>query len=425
MQNRLTAIFFIVFISIPFYSSGQKLINSPLARFNLGMLEPAGSFRSIGMGGTGVAYRENSSIYFSNPASYSSLDTNSFVFDFGLDYGFNILKDDSSKYFSDDLNFDHLLMGFPITRRWGVALGIIPLSNGYYNISQTVPEDDSGTGEYIEYHGGNGSLTNFFVGSGINVTKNLSVGANLNFLFGTLKRFSEFDFTQDLNVYNLNMTEKIQLTGIGVDLGVQYSAALKNNYFLNAGASWSSGKNCKSKYESIAFRFNYYGMSDTLPGYPVLDDSTRAHLPGTLRLGASFGKKNKFTTGIDFIYTNWSNAKFYGSDGYLADTKALLIGAEYIPDKFSNYSFLKRIEYRIGGHIEDNYLILNGKQVKEFGASIGFGIPLRRTLSKTNFFFDYTKKSYKGGETVLYENYFTMGISLNLYDRWFVKRKYD
>ena len=28
--------------------------------------------------------------------------------------------------------------------------------------------------------------------------------------------------------------------------------------------------------------------------------------------------------------------------------KTLLFGAEYIPEKYSNYSFLKRMEYRIG-----------------------------------------------------------------------------
>jgi hypothetical protein len=424
MQNRLAAILLIIFISFPFNSSGQKLINSPISRYNLGILEPAGSFRSIGMGGTGVAMRDKSSIYFSNPASYSSIDTNSFIFDFGLDYGFNILSDDSSTYFSDDLNFDHLLMGFPIARRWGIALGIVPLSNGYYNISETVPDDNMGTGEYIEYHNGNGSFTNFFIGSGVNITKNFSVGVNMTLLFGSIKRFNEFDFTKDLNVFNTVINEKLQLTGIGVDLGLQYFAPLKNNYFLNAGASWSPGKKCKSRYESIAYRFNYYGISDTLPDFPILD-STKAHLPGTLRLGLSFGKNNKFTTGIDFLYTNWSNAKFHGSDGYVADIKALLIGAEYIPDKFSNYSFLKRIEYRIGGHIEDNYLVLKGKQVKEFGASIGFGIPMRRSRSKTNFFFDYTKKSLKGGDIVHFENYFTMGLSLNMNDLWFLKRKYD
>jgi hypothetical protein len=89
------------------------------------------------------------------------------------------------------------------------------------------------------------------------------------------------------------------------------------------------------------------------------------------------------------------------------------------------------MEYRIGGHIGDNYLIVNGEQVKEYGASFGIGIPMsrslseKRSLSRTNIFFDYTRK-YGSSSSILHEEkYFTMGICLNIYDFWFVKRKYD
>ena len=80
--------------------------------------------------------------------------------------------------------------------------------------------------------------------------------------------------------------------------------------------------------------------------------------------------------------TKWSESKIPGSAGYAADTKEIKFGAEYIPEKFSNYSFLKRLEYRIGAHMGDNYLIINGEQIKEYGASIGLGLPMRRTLFK-------------------------------------------
>jgi len=144
-----------------------------------------------------------------------------------------------------------------------------------------------------------------------------------------------------------------------------------------------------------------------------------------LRLGISFGKKNKFTTGLDFVTTKWSASKIPGSTGYAADTRSLLFGVEYIPDKYSNYSFINRVEYRIGGHFGDNYLIINGEQIKEYGASLGIGLPLPRTPSKVNLFIDFTRKS--GFSSINYhaEDYLSAGISLNLYDFWFMKRKYD
>jgi hypothetical protein len=429
MQNKLAKLFLLILISIPVSLSGQKLIDSPIARFNLGILEPAGSFRSIAMGGVGTAIRDNSTIYYTNPASFSSIDTNSFVFDFGLDYGINIISNGTSKYKSDDMNFDHLMFGFPITNGFGVAAGILPLSNGYYNMSETHSKTDVDydpiAGEYNEYHLGNGNLSNAFVGSGINLTKNISVGIDMSLLFGQITRVNEYIFTDADNVYHDTKSEALRLFGVNLDYGLQLNVPIKKNYFINAGLSYSAGKYCKSDYENLSVKFTSESVTDTL-SYSE-DNTSKAYLPGTLRAGISFGRKNKLTGGLDYVATNWSNAKINGANNYLSNTQAFLFGVEYIPDKFSNYSFVKRIEYRFGGHVEDNYVVLNGQQVKEWGASLGFGIPLRRTYpnSKTNIFIDFTKKSVETSAYSHFENYFTMGISLNFYDFWFIKRKYD
>ncbi|MCX6333260.1 MAG: hypothetical protein NT092_03050 [Bacteroidia bacterium] len=428
MQNKLVRILTAILIFIPLYSSGQKSVNSPLARFNLGIIEPAGSFRSLGMGGTGTAIRDNLNIYYQNPASYSSLDTNSFVFDFGMDYGVNIVSDGTNNDLSEDLNFDHLMLGFPVSKKWGVAAGLVPMSNGYYKIAETINEGSSEG--YTSSHGGIGGFTNFFLGTGGDITKHLSAGVNISLLFGSIRRYNEFDFTDYYYTFQTNMTQKLQMTGMGLDFGLQYTATIKKDYFLNLGASYSTGKNCKSTFESIAFRYNIYSASDTL-SYS-LDDSTKASLPGTIRAGVAFGKKNKFIVSLDYVYTWWANAKFQGSAGYLTNTQTLLFGAEYTPDKYSNNSFIRRIDYRAGGHIGNNYLLLNGNKVNEYGASIGAGIPLRRRYStpanfysKIDFYIDYTRKSLTGAPFIHDENYFTIGLSLNLYDNWFFKRKYD
>jgi hypothetical protein len=422
MHKRLALLFLTVSSIIPLSVSGQKQVNSPFSRFNLGILEPAGSFRSLGMGGTGTAIRDNSSIFFSNPASYSSIDTNSFIFDFGVDYGWNLLSDGESHHSSGDMNFDHLLMGFPVSRKIGVATGLYNLSNGYYKISES--GNDPIAGGYSSYHAGSGGLTSFFLGSGISITKNISAGVNMSLLFGSVRRTNELDFDDYSNVYHDNITETLQITGLNFDYGLQYTTPLKKNYFINAGVAVSTGKHYKSSYENLAFRFTAFGGSDTIPGGYQFDDTTRAYIPGTLRMGLAFGKKNKLTASVDMVMTKWSKAKFHDSEGHLGNTKGLYFGAEYIPEKYSNYSFLKRLEYRIGGHVEDNYLVLNGIQAKEFGASCGLGIPMR-ILSKTNLFFDFTRKSYSGTTFSHYENYFTFGISLNLHDWWFIKPKYD
>jgi hypothetical protein len=428
MLNKHTTAIFILLFSITFTALSQKIVNTPFSRFNIGSLDQIGSFRSIGMGGIGTAMRDNSSIFFSNPASYSSLDTISFVFDFGLDYSMSYLSDSASKHSSDDINFDHLLMGFPLAKGWGVALGVTPLSSGYYRISDPSSVNNPSSEDYYSTHSGTGGLSNFFIGTGKNINKHISVGVNMTVLFGRLERYDSIQFL-DYDVFSNVKTEKLQLGGVNLEYGIQYTTTLKNNYFLNAGISIRSGKNYNSNYEHFLYKYTSYGTRDTV-SYDS-DRSSKSYLPGSFSLGIAFGKKNKFTTGLDYISTKWSKASIPGSSGYAADTKSLLFGAELIPDKTSNYSLLKRVEYRLGAHYGDNYLVINGEQLKEYGVSVGVGVPLSRSFSdirsfsKINLFIDYTKKSGSAGSILPVENYFTMGVSLNIYDIWFMKRKYD
>jgi hypothetical protein len=427
MQHKsISAIILVLFIILS-DASGQKQINSPYARFNIGTLEPSASFKSLGMGGIGVGMKSGSSIFFANPASYSSIDTNSFIFDIGLDYGIVRLSNKQDHFTSDDMNFDHLLIGFPIKKGFGMALGIVPVSSGYYNLLESVLKNDPGydpiIGAYRSSHTGDGGLNNVFLGTGLKITKKLSLGINLELLFGELKRTYLVNFDDFSNVYHTNANERLEMHGINFNYGLQYTTELKNNYFFTAGASLTAGKNYNTDYKQLSYRYTAYNTRDTLTY--VADDSTKSFIPGTVGLGFTIGKTNKFTAGFDFVYTKWSAASIPGSGDYTADSKSYRVGIEYIPDKYSNYSLLRRIEYRAGGHLGDSYLVIHGEQVKEYGASFGLGIPLRKTYSRTNIFFDFTRRNGSGTGTPHIEDYYTMGISLNLYDFWFIKRKYD
>ena len=427
MQHKsITSIFIILFIT-SFAASGQKQINSPYARFNIGNLEPAASFKSLGMGGIGIGMKSNSSIYFANPASYASIDTNSFIFDLGLDYSIVKLSDGTNHFTSEDMNFDHLLMGFPIAKGLGMAVGIVSSSNGYYKLSESVvktdPDYDPLVGPYTSVHNGEGGFNNFFLGSGLKINKNFSLGINMLLLFGQVKRSYLVTFNDFTNVYSNNATEKLEMHGINFNYGLHYTASLKNDYYLNAGISVSAGKSFTTDYQQLAYKFTAFNSRDTI-SY-IADDSTKTFIPGTLGLGITFGKINKFTAGFDYIITKWSGAKIPGAGSYAADSRSYRFGLEYIPDKYSNYSLLKRLEYRAGAHIGDTYLMIHDEQVKEYGFSMGIGIPMRRTYSRTNFFFDYTRFNGSGVGSVHIEKYYTMGVSLNLYDFWFIKKKYN
>ncbi len=407
------------------------MVNSPYSRFGPGLIEAQGSFKSLSMGGAGIALRDPLSINYLNPASYSSLDTNSFVFDFGLEYKSNILTAGDNTYYSDDINFHHLAMAFPITKWMGFAAGITPYSNGYYNLENTVTEDDAAydpvIGEYENSHKGSGSYNSVFAGLGLSPVKNLSIGVNFTYLFGNIERDNLFLFTGDNKQFNNISSEDIRMYGFNFDYGIQYSAELKNDYFAAIGLSYSMKKAYNSEYENIFARYAPYSGSD----YSVdtlsyeADDNSKIELPREMGFGISFGKKDVFIVAGDYILTNWGEVSFPGYEDYLTNSSTFKLGAQYIPDKNANYNYLNRVEYRLGGHISSSHLVVNGERLKEFGITFGTGLPLNRTKSRINLHIGYLNRKGSPENGLHSENSLTVGLSLNFYDYWFIKQKYN
>jgi hypothetical protein len=431
MRNKFKFIILVLVLSCGLSAEGQILVNSPYSRFNLGKLEQQGSFRSSGMGGISLALRDNNSIQFSNPASYSSFDTLSFIFDFGMTYSRNVLSEGETDYFSDDMNFHHFIIGFPLSKRWGLAAGVIPYSNGYYSlIEQTTSHDsdyDPMVGEIYGTHKGTGGYNTFFLGTGLNITKNISAGVNLTVLFGQIERINQITLLADNYLFNSKYNEILSLRGVNFDYGIQYSGNLKNNHFINAGISYTLGKKYSSNYEKLNLRYSNYSLSPYSPDTLSYESSKngKAFIPQTLRIGVAIGRKDRIVAGIDYLITNWSAATIPGSAGYIADSKSLRFGIEYTPEKYGNSGYLKAIDYRIGSHFSDSYLVLNGSQLKNYGVTIGLGLPMLGSVSKTNIFFDYTKQRKSTNNGLPEENIFSVGLSLNMYDYWFIKRKYN
>ena len=86
----------------------------------------------------------------------------------------------------------------------------------------------------------------------------------------------------------------------------------------------------------------------------------------------------------------------------------------------------------MAAHFEDNYLIIDGAQLKEYGASFGIRDPNEPNTDKNPIhcqepisFLTLQEDMVLLQAVLPTENYYTIGISLNFYDFWFVKRKYD
>lgn len=404
--------------------SAQKNVYSPFARYGIGIIEQEGTFRTRAMGGISSGIRDNLTLNFPTPASYSSIDTTSFIFDFGLDYSGNMIKDADLSYYSRDITFSHLIMGFPVTKGLGIVTAIIPYSNGAYNI---VEDSDAGgiIGDIHEIHRGYGGYHKAIIGTGYSPIQYLSAGVNMFLIFGEENRINDLRFTSDNNYFNTRKQETLAMNGIGYEASLQLMAPLPGDWFINAGITITPGTRLNISSEETIIR--YSSIQTSVLAFDTLYQDTGSdagRLPRSIRAGLSAGKKDKFTAGADFVYTNWSEATLPGTYGIYRDAFSFHAGAEYIPDMYSNYGFFNRVEYRIGWRYENSYTLFDGNKVDEYGITFGAGLPLRRSRSTISLFMDM---SFRGNidDNLFRENRLSVGASLNLFDYWFLKPKYD
>ncbi|HKJ80037.1 MAG TPA: hypothetical protein VKA10_10900, partial [Prolixibacteraceae bacterium] len=136
-------------------------------------------------------------------------------------------------------------------------------------------------------------------------------------------------------------------------------------------------------------------------------------------------KVNKFEINADYFHQGWGTANFFGSPNpVLTDLNKFAVGAEWIPDRFSINSYLNRVAYRAGLKYENSYLELNNQQINDFGISFGVGLPVYRSNSTINISAEIGRKGTKDYGLVI-ENYAKLNLSVNLYDLWFIQRRYD
>jgi len=430
MLNNKKGIFLLILFLVPVLTFGQAATNSPYSRFGLGDQQRMGFTRNIAMGGISLGMRDPGFIDFQNPASLSSRDSLSFLFEFGMVGKQSELSMSGESAVSKDISFKSLSIAFPITKWLGAAAGIVPYSSLSYKIEDQTREGDS---EYdpeiggINYlYEGSGGVHKFFAGFGADLFKGLSLGINLSYLFGNLERSRSLGFVDQDYSSSIDIVKKSIFGDLGFDLGIQYTYPFKEKFELTVGAVLNNERNIKAETESLTRDILYSSTRilfiDTLDY--ISGVKGKIVIPRNLGIGFTFRYGDKLTIGADYFWQSWSNAIFFGENDSLINSNSLHAGLEFVPNRFALRNYLNHINYRIGGYYSNSYLQLEGEQLKDFGISFGVGLPLNRNGSMINLSFELGKRGTKG-ENLIEERYGMICFSLTLYDIWFRKRKFD
>lgn len=402
---------------------------SPYSRFALGDLQGAAFGRTFSMGGQAFASRNPQQINIANPASYTSTDSLAFLFEFGLKGRFSQYKNELGSFEANDINFSYFAMSFPVSRRFSSALGLTPYSDVGYDVQVNQELPHSGPVRYLYY--GEGSVSRAFIGLAARPFKNISAGANFYYLFGNLNRSANITFPLNPDMYSIIRNDALRLRDWGINYGVQATLPMKKDRSLTVGVTLDNqpvftGFNSEISFKSLILsdvNGNQIGDADTLSYRQELKD--KIVMPLAIGAGISYVQENKLELVADYSFQQWSKATFFGEPYFFVTDRSILsLGGEYIPDRFSIRSYTSRLAYRAGIRYENGYLLINNQQINEVGITFGVGLPVYRSNSTVNLSAELGRRGTTRYDLVR-ENYVKFNFSLNLYDFWFVKRRFD
>lgn len=435
---------------------GQKGTQSPYSVYGLGELR-AGKYAYFNaLGGTQIANSDSTIITQANPASYAGIERNRPIFQVGLNGNFANLNTATSSGQTRNFGLDQFQLGLPIGKSFGASFGLTPFSSTGYLVSNPVFEGADTIAQKINE--GRGTISNFHIGLGykrkLGNRKTLSLGLNVNYLFGESEKIESFEYTSfpDLALHS-RVKNSTFINGVKLDFGVIYEQQLyRSSFTLAATVSPTAQMNGSSENVSFAYSQSFYqNFSYSSPIFDTANFSAdvngTANIPLSFRIGGEYRIKPCPGSRLGYLLIlkgeynqqNWRNYETsFASrsvDTSLLNRQHFKFGFQYTPRAGARVNdnlipYLSKIHYRMGLNYMLSEISVENLQLENYGISFGLGIPVLNGNSNTSINLGVSYNVFGTTENSLIQEQnlgvsFGVSISPGVYDRWFMKRKYD
>ena len=408
--NKSRLIASLAFLSMMAVALAQST-TSPYSKIGYGLLNDNATGIQRSMGGVGYAMQNPRQINTMNPASYSQVDSLTFLWDIGLDLTNLWSKEDGAKGHNFGGGLDYIAAQFRITKGLGGSFGLIPYASVGYSFG--TKWDNSS-----ERRIGSGSINQLYLGFGWEPFKGLSIGGNVAYMFGTTSNISQVN-TTSTTVYQ----RIVQVRDYNVQLGVQYGVDLREGKDrLVLGATYQPKKSFHGHTWGL-----YYDVQDIVQdtiGYTSM--SGKHEQPHSIGVGVSYTYDRRWMTEVDFTYQNWHDAKYHPLEGFEVNTLKfdnrwkVAAGLQYSPNRRG--SFFGAMSMRIGGHYTHDYINITGSNLRDYGVSLGVSLPVPNGKSTINLGFGWDHR-YSTKVAMIEENYLNITLGITFNELWFWKSK--
>lgn len=411
----------------------QSGTNSPYSQYGLGLLNEQSSGFNRGMNGLGLAFREHNQVNYINPASYSALDSLTFIFDAGLSGQITNFNENGHKINANNADFEYAVAAFRAFKHVGVSFGIVPFTNVGYNYAITDYLNDDRDVAYTNTYSGSGGIHQVYFGAGWEFLKGLSVGANISYLWGDIDR-SVINSYSDGSINTLSKYYTASVKSYKLDVGLQYQLALDKKNALAIGLTYGLGHKLGTDPTCNIISTNTMTAVADTASFTV---NNGLEIPTSFGAGVMWNHANKLKLGADFSYQQWGSLqypvyrvvndepRYELTDDYYKDRYKVTVGGEFCNDEMSR-RFFDRIRFRAGVSYATSYYKINGLDgPDEISASIGFGIPIVNAYNNRSVLNISGQWVHSAANGLLTENTFRINIGITFNERWFMKWKVD
>ena len=371
----------------------QNNTNSPYTRYGYGDLSDQSFGNSRAMGGIAFGLRDGAQINPLNPASYTAIDSLTFLFEGGVSLQNMNISGSGVKLNAKNSSFDYLAMQFRLHPRIAMSIGLLPFSNVGYSVSDTQAATDPTTGNTADY---------------------------------------ARSYTGDGGLHNHQSVASV--SSYKLDFGAQYTFDINKKHSVTIGAIYSPKLKLGNDYSVTTQMVS--NSTGTAVSTTTLKPDATFEVPNTFGAGFTYNYDKRLTVGLDYSLQQWSKTKFdvntsdeavredFNETYTYCDRHKISVGAEYIPNLMGR-SYLSHIKYRLGAYYTTPYYKIGGKEAtREYGVTAGFGLPVPRSRSILSISGQFVRIS--GQESAFVnENIFRVSIGLTFNERWFFKRRVE
>lgn len=417
---------FIVGLLLLTFGLNAQDINSPFSAYGIGQLYGENiSSQLQAMGGISFGVTEKNILNMANPASYGVFDSTTFIFQTGIIGNVSALQNTEVKQNTNYATLSNISMGFQATRWWHVALGITPFSKVGYDTRVKAAVSPFGT--VFNDRFGKGGTSRLFFGSAFNVTKNLRLGVNINYLFGNARGYNIIYFPDSLYVFGTKQERYTEVSDFLFDWGIQYDIHFAKDKKLTLGAIYRNAVHVNATRSSITYTLTggYEGAvekpRDTIAYSP--DEKGNVFIPETYGFGFSYSQGKRWLIGMEGEWQPWSKFRKFGTADSLQNAWRVAAGGAYTPKHTTISPLRKRMTYRFGARYNQTYVRLYGYSINEYAVTAGFTFPFKRTRNNITFAMEIGSRGALK-DNLVKKTFFNFSLGVNIVEHWFYKRRY-